>query len=311
MSQPLLVTSYENPDLDGFSCSLAYAEFLKQSGRAALPCIFGTPHVEVGFVMEKFDFEYPQKPIVDENAAVILLDTCTRHGLPAIFQPEQVVEIVDHHTATQNELFVNARIQIEKVGAAATLLAEKFKTAGIALSYRSAVLLYGGIISNTLNFQAAVTTSRDRDMAEWLNQTARLPEGFPHEIFAAKTHALKKDLNESIRGDFTYFPLGEKAIGIGQLEIIGTTELAASSETAIMDTLNSLKEERNLDYVFLSLIDLEGKFNLFVTDHRPTQTMLQSLFPFQFEGSRMRRPGFIMRKELAPLLQALPPTSPA
>lgn len=48
----------------------------------------------------------------------------------------------------------------------------------VDISKESATLVYGAIISNTLNFKGSVTTDRDKIAAEWLNKVAKLPEDF-------------------------------------------------------------------------------------------------------------------------------------
>ena len=71
------------------------------------------------------------------------------------------IEVVDHRAVNEADKFQNAKIQIEMVGSAATLIAEKFLHATTSTSPESAALLYSAIISNTINFQANVTTDRD------------------------------------------------------------------------------------------------------------------------------------------------------
>ena len=37
----ILVTCYENPDLDCVACAIAYSEFLQKTGKPAVAAIFG------------------------------------------------------------------------------------------------------------------------------------------------------------------------------------------------------------------------------------------------------------------------------
>ena len=52
----VLVTSYVSPDLDGFACAIAYAEFLNKTGKPAETVIYGTPHDEALFLIKHFNF---------------------------------------------------------------------------------------------------------------------------------------------------------------------------------------------------------------------------------------------------------------
>lgn len=43
---PIIVTSYVDPDLDGTACAYAYAEFLKHTNPHVQAMITGTPYIE-------------------------------------------------------------------------------------------------------------------------------------------------------------------------------------------------------------------------------------------------------------------------
>ena len=62
------------------------------------------------------------------------------------------------------------KYKIEEVGAAATLVAEKYKLFNYEISRNAAILLYYGIISNTVNLNSKITTDRDRKMVEWFKK---------------------------------------------------------------------------------------------------------------------------------------------
>lgn len=57
LTKKILVTSLQNPDLDGTACALAYAEFLNKKGYDAIAGIFGVPHREAQFVLDKFNIK--------------------------------------------------------------------------------------------------------------------------------------------------------------------------------------------------------------------------------------------------------------
>ena len=57
----ILVTAKVNPDLDGTSCTLAYADFLKQTGKDAEGLISGAPQSEVKYFIEKHNVSIPTR----------------------------------------------------------------------------------------------------------------------------------------------------------------------------------------------------------------------------------------------------------
>lgn len=302
--KPILVTCYVNPDLDGVAGAIGYAEFLTKTGAVCEIGIIGEPHDEAKYILNRFGLPYPKSiPNTDNYDQVIIVDASDLNGLEGKIAPEKVIELIDHRKIHEAEKFPNAKAQIELVGAAATLVAERFIQNNIKISRESAILLYGAILSNTLNFKGTVTTDRDRRASEWLNQTAGLPEGFWKELFAAKSDLTGTKLAERIEGDFAWFIMGDKKVGIAQIEMIGAKKLIEEREAEILQILNRLKNEMGLDFVFQNTIELDDAKNFFVSDDTPTKTLLEKILNVQFSGNVAERPNLIMRKQIVPLLK--------
>lgn len=302
--KPILITSYVDPDLDGAASAIGYAEFLKKRGENVTAALMGEPHDEVKYILDRFNFKYPEKI---ENAdgfdEVILLDKSDPNGLEGKIAPEKIIEIIDHRKVHQADKFPNAKVQIELVGAAATLITEKFMEKNIEISKEAATLLYGAIISNTLNFKGTLTTERDTSAAKWLNQTAGLPDNFWKELFTAKSDLSGKKLSTRIRGDLVWFEASGKKVGIAQIEMIGAENLIEERADEIITELDKIKAERRFDLIFLNTIELEASENFFVTGDGETRKLLEKVLKVSFNGSVARRPSLIMRKQIIPLLK--------
>ena len=305
IGKPTIVTAYESPDLDGFGGAIAYAEFLNRSGENARAAIFGKPHEEAQYVMKLFDFAYPETATDGSGFdRVVLVDSSELSGLHPTLKPESVIEIIDHRKVNDAHAFPNAKVQIELVGSAATLVAEKFMEHDWEPSKMSAILLYGAIVSNTLNFQAKVTHGRDRTAAAWLQEQFEIPENFVHDMFLAKSQINAENLADRIDGDFAWFTFQTKKLGMGQLEVVDAAKLVQEHKKGILAELAAKRLQHKFDYVFLNTIDLEKGFNLFVTDHIETQGILKSIFSeITFEDGVAMRKGLIMRKEIVPLFK--------
>lgn len=181
----VLVTSYVNPDLDGLAGATAYAELLNAKGRRAVAAFFGKPHNEALYVLDRFDIVQPTElSSSEEFNEVILIDCSEVNHLEGNIPLEKVIEIIDHRKVNDADKFPNATTQIELVGAAATLVAEKFIQSNIPISLNSAVLLHAAIISSTLNFKASVTTDRDKNVFTWLKDMTQLGDEFVRELFS-------------------------------------------------------------------------------------------------------------------------------
>lgn len=301
----ILITTYENPDLDGFSCTYAYAEFLNKKDIRTQPVVFGIPDREVKFVLNKFGIDNLDNGdnYIDNIDGVILTDTSNIRDASDKISPDKVVEIIDHRKVCETDKLPKAKIQIELVGAAATLVAERFLKEDVDISRESAILLYSAIVSNTINFKNNVTTDRDIKTANWLKEKVNLPEEYIYEMFEAKSDLSDIDVKEVFLSDFKAMELIDKKMSIAQLEIVKVEEYVNKNLKEIILALEELKQEKNVDYIFLTCIDLYKGFNLFVVAHEEMQKILTEILNIDFENNMARQEGIIMRKELFPLIK--------
>ncbi len=298
----VLVTGYNTLDLDGSSCAFSYAELLRKQGKEATAGIFETLKKEAEFVFKRFNIP----PLEDANKLVknsdIILVDASDLKISGKIKPEQVIEIIDHRKVHEANKFPNAKVQIEFVGAAATIVAEKFYNARIEPSKESAILLYSAIISNTIKFQTNVTTERDRKMADWLKSKIELPKDYVHKLFAAKSE-FDKPLKEIFMDYFASPTFGKTRFGIVQLEIVEVEKFVSKNMKQIEKTLEQIKKEKNLDKIFLTCIDIEKGFNIFVAFGEDVKKVIEKVLSVKFEGNMAKRKSIIMRKEMVPILK--------
>jgi manganese-dependent inorganic pyrophosphatase len=304
--KPILVTSYVSPDLDGLASAVAYAEYLGKTGVEAVVGLLGEPSEESRYTLDRFDLDYPSSMSdTDGFEKIVLADASDLSGLEGNVAPEKVVTIIDHRAVNGADDFPNADVQIELVGAAATLVAEKFFRDDLEISKRSAILIQAAIISNTLNFKGTVTTDRDRAVAERLGNIAPLPIDFWRDLFLAKSDLSGDKLAEKIHGDFASFELGGKMIGIAQIEMIGAEALVQGRVKEIVHVLSEIKTKERYDHVFLSTIELESPRNYLVASDADTKKLLETALDVTFAGEVAERLAPLMRKQIVPLLKAV------
>lgn len=302
----LFATSYVGPDMDGTACALAYAELMNQSGVKAEAAIMGEPTVEAMFVLDELgvsQFLRREKFLTDEK--IVLLDASEARFFVGRLVPEQVIEVIDHRKVNEAEKFVNAKIQIEMVGAAATLVAERFREANVVPSETAAFLLQAAIVSNTQNFQSKTTTERDHSAIKWLSDVASLPAGFIHRMFEAKSDFAGEKLAQAMDAECGSAELGGKRIGCVQMEIIGSENLVQNRKEEMLKIMSQLKETDRFDYIFATILDIEEKVNRFLCDDVSFQPFLSNALDINFEDSLALRAGIIMRKEITPKLKAV------
>ncbi|MBI2590769.1 MAG: DHH family phosphoesterase, partial [Candidatus Blackburnbacteria bacterium] len=297
-----LITAYTNPDLDGTACAIGYAEYSSKKEENSLAAFFGIPSKEALWVLSYFGVNkvLNAEEFIKLEVEVVMVDASDRRGLSPLVISEQVVEIIDHRKVNESHLFPNAKLQIEFVGSAATLIAEKFFESQFELSRESAGLLYSAIVSNTINFKAEVTTDRDRKIAEWLLAKLDLPADFVHQMFAAKSYT-DETLEERFASETASFNLNGKEFGCIQLEILEVGKFVKENKEETEQLLLKIKKERKLDGIFLSCIDVEEGFNVFISLDEWVKELLEEKLAIKFEENIAHRDGIIMRKEIMPL----------
>lgn len=295
-----LVTSYPGPDLDGTASAIGHAEYLVKQGDEAVAGLFGTPHREARYVLAELGVEPPRIETVGPDVAgVVLVDASDRYGCPDAVDLDDVVMVIDHREISGTGTFPNARVQNEPIGACATLIAEKFHAADTPVSDTIAALLYAAIVSNTLNFQAGVTTDRDRTVADRLRSTADIPEGLVQGMFDAKSR-FDRPLKAVIEDDFKEVTLVDQRIGCGQLEIRDAARFVADNVEELETVLHDIREERDVDHVFLTCADLEDGYNMLMAVDDATRRLLADALGVRFDGSTARRETVLLRKEMTP-----------
>lgn len=302
----LLVTTYKDPDLDGTACAFGYAEFLNKNNKNAIAAVFWTPHRESQFVLKEFNIPDLRnaESLINNINWIIIVDASDLRGLSNQIQPEKVIEVIDHRKSHEAHNFPNAKIQIELVGSAATLIAEKFYLNKIAISKEAAALLFSAIISNTINFQANVTTKRDHEMSDWLQTKFHLPVDYIHKMFLDKSQ-FRKTLKETLIDDFATFHFNNQNLGIAQLEIINVNNFIKENSLEIKRILEELKKEKWVELIFLTCIDLENACNQIIVVDKSTENLVKEALKITFKNGISKRNGIIMRKEIVPLIKEI------
>ena len=164
--------------------------------------------------------------------------------------------------------------------------------------------MYYGIISNSVNLKAKVTTKKDIEMANWLSaQCKEIDKEKIKEIFTLKSQIqgdLKKEMEVEIPFDYQ-----DKKIIIGQLEIVEVATFLNQYETQIQIILTNVKKEKNVDMIFINCIDILNGYSTFVAFDEQTKQELSKLFQVEFQENRAILQEIIMRKEIFKLMNAI------
>ncbi len=290
-----VVVTYTNADLDGVASAFAYSELLNKQGEIASYYINGVVQKEIDVVCSLFNIKLHNKLEELSNKKIIVVDTNTLSAVDFV-EPKQIIEVIDHHPLSGDN-FENAVVDIQQIGAVCTIIAEKFKEKKIKISRESAILLYYGIISNTINFNAKQTTQRDRKMALWLkNKCNEIDDLLINYIFTEKSKIDIKNLRLAMEVD-EKFKLGIEEIIIGQLEIVDAKGFLEKYEDNINKIINQVKNEYGISIVFINLIDILEGYHIIYAPDTNTQNFLKE-YGIVFDGKLYTEKRILLRKEI-------------
>lgn len=166
-------------DIDAYAGCIAYAELLNLQGHQALAFSSAIMNESISKTVRQWNAPFAQNYTPNNDDTFILMDVSEPQFIEKKADINRVEEVIDHHIGY--EAFWHERIgdkaNIEFIGAACTQVYELWVRAGLLdrISETSARLLICGILDNTLNFKANVSTQRDRLAYEQLSKIANLP----------------------------------------------------------------------------------------------------------------------------------------
>jgi len=303
--ESILVTCYKNPDLDGYASAYAYAEYLQKRGIKAQATISGKINDETSYLLKKYKIEeLPQaRKLIDKADAIILVDASDTLGIDEDIKPQKVMQIIDHRTHNEIENFKKAEILIETIGATSTLIAEYYIETNIPMSQASTILLYSGIISNTVNLRAKVTANRDKRTANWLTTKFEFPTDFIEKMFKAKSTFKDKTIYEIIEEHLAPFKFYRARVGIAVIEMVEAEKFVTKNLDDILKALRRLEKKYEVHHIFLKIIDVINPQHFFVAEEIETQKMLIKNFQLEFEDNVAYTTHMLLKKEMTPVLK--------
>ena len=300
-----IVTTYINPDMDGISLMYAYTELLRKKGEQAEYYFEGTMKKEAEIVLNKFNIKLNTATRIENEDKIVLVDTNYLTEIPKAIEKENIVEIIDHHN---KDSWLNDRndikIQIELIGAAATLVAERFKNENIKISRESAILLYYGIISNTMNLKIKLTSQKDIEMANWLkHQTPEITDEITTQIFIEKSQigdSIREEMEVEFKDQFMSI-----SWSMGQLEVANVDEFLNKYERDIRNVLKTVSEEKNVEYISVNCMDIINGYSVIVAGNEKTAEIISNVISLSFKDLKAKTNELVSRKEIVKVMREL------
>ena len=216
----------------------------------------------------------------------------------------EVVEILDHHHVGDIETASPIPATFDPVGSTATLIIERFKTAGLRPEESTAKMLLAAILSDTVILNSPTTTDRDREVVKVLEEFLDLDaEEFGREMFEASSDVSELSGEDIVNRDAKeYGTSSGDRVSVSQIETVGPGLLERKDE--LVAALEDLRDKS--DYVFCALMVTDitqgGTQLLCVGDCSSVHLAFES----QPQNGVIDLPGVMSRKkQVAPALLAI------
>ncbi|MEX0824977.1 MAG: putative manganese-dependent inorganic diphosphatase [Pirellulaceae bacterium] len=215
-------------------------------------------------VLSKSDLVNPPKPqlvLVDHNELGQAVDGA---------EGADILEVLDHHRLGGGLRSAQPiRFVMEPVGSTCTLVAQRYRAAGITPSPSMALCMASGIISDTLYLRSPTATDVDREILPWLEQHCEVDlPSFAQEFFEVGSALRTGVASKVVREDCKEFEERGHRFSISQIEEIGF-ELFWSRKEELSAALEELKQERNLHFSALLITDIVSSGSLLLMSNEP------------------------------------------
>lgn len=257
------VIGHLKPDTDSVVAAMALADLYQNIDHGyqnVAAAITENINPETSFLMNKFGLQAPRVITAAELAnddQVILVDHNEESQRLIALNPNQIVEIVDHHKANLNfEEPINLTFKVW--GSSNTIVAFMMKQATYSPSQKLAALMLAAILSDTVGFKSPTCTDQDREMAQWLAELAQITdlENFTLEIFKAKSDVSKLSAEEIVKNDYKIFDFAGKKVMIDQLETVEQDKVVAERKDELLKAMAQVKTELQADLIFVAITDI-------------------------------------------------------
>src|SRR4051794_24900358 len=236
-----------------------------------------------------------------EPRRVLLVDHAeAAQSVPGVEHAE-IVEILDHHHIGSIETKLPVTATFDPVGSTATLVIERFRQNGMEPSRRSATLLLGGILSDTVILNSPTTTERDRAAVDYLERVlAEDAMAFGREMFERTSDVSGLSAQDIVGRDVKEYDLGGgRAMSIAQIETVGKALVERQDE--LLDALRRQRDANDYTLSALMVTDILDKCtNLLAAGDTAS---VERAFDADADGGAIELPGVMSRKkQVAPKL---------
>ncbi len=170
-----------------------------------------------------------------------------------------ICEIIDHHRFGADHTKRPIYISTAPVGSTCTLVFQHIERSGLTIPRSVAMLLLGGILSDTLILESPTTTKIDRDVVQALEEIIGISHTQLGKDLFSHTAVLKSmDPAVAVGEDFKIYNQGSISFGIGQVEVVTFRDVSCAKE-GLLQALQEKRIEKGLTWSMLLITHVVRK----------------------------------------------------
>ena len=291
----IITSGRENIDIDAYGGAIGYAYLLNLKGIKAKAVCTGNLNESVTPSMLKLKYKLDDYT-KSEDDQFIIVDLSYKDFFDKIVEEDKVIEIIDHHYGYEEywRKKLDKKAIIEQVGAMATIIVEMYEKDNLLekMPVDIAKLLMAAILDNTLNLKSNVTTNRDIESYNKLQNIVQ-DENFAQDYFMECQQVIEKDFSQAIRNDIKIEDIDYSLPRvIGQLVLWDKTLLWENKEI-IKEVLNEKGDKWIMNVICLK----EGKNYIMASDKEVMQN-LEELLETKANDEIIELNRLMLRKEI-------------
>ena len=262
------------------------ADAISKSGTKSLPVVSDGKLVGVITGTDILKRKRAKLIMMDHNEATQAID-----GV----ESAELMEIVDHHRLGTIKTSSPVTFFAKPVGSTCTLVYQLYKANRVEIPNKIAMLLLGGMLSDTVIMKSPTCTQDDVNaINELAAQCGIDAKEYGVEIFSATDSLTSRSPKDIIGTDFKIFEEYGVRFGISQAETVTLAQLGEVKEK-LQEELNNVKESNKLDWMMLLVTDIiKEESQLITTGFAPGE----AVFSYKkLEDKLYYLPGVLSRKK--------------
>lgn len=262
------------------------ADAISKSGTKSLPVVSEGKLVGVITGTDILKRKRAKLIMMDHNEATQAID-----GV----ESAELMEIVDHHRLGTIKTSSPVTFYAKPVGSTCTLVYQLYKANRVEIPNKIAMLLLGGMLSDTVIMKSPTCTQDDVNaINELAAQCGIDAKEYGVEIFSATDSLTSRSPKDIIGTDFKIFEEYGVRFGISQAETVTLAQLGEVKDK-LREELYNVKENNRLDWMMLLVTDIiKEESQLITTGFEPGE----AIFGYKkLEDKLFYLPGVLSRKK--------------